>query len=147
MCLAIALLREHPSLCHLQTAAWCFGGIGAFLVLHKACRQAWLRHQERRARERVRRALDAAAAALANSDKEAAAGGGEGVGLASGGADADSSGGGHEQEGVCVVCLSLPSSMVFVKCGHLCCCPHCCANLKRCPVCRVTGTAIKVFRP
>jgi hypothetical protein len=97
----------------------------------------------------VRRALDAAAAARTASDKAAAVGAGEGLGLPPRGAEADGSpdGGGHEQEGVCVVCLTLPSSMVFVKCGHLCCCPQCCANLKRCPVCRVVGSAIKVFRP
>ncbi|KAF8057281.1 SP1 [Scenedesmus sp. PABB004] len=119
--------------------ALCLGGVGAFLVLRKVARQAWLRHKERQARERVRKALAQHAAA-------AAAGGGAAAGdVEAGGGGA---GAGDRDAGVCVVCLSAPSEMVYTRCGHMCCCGRCATALaaKRCPVCRAEGPAIKVFR-
>eukprot|EP00775_Hariotina_reticulata_P001456 gene1456-1798_t len=114
----------------------------------KAARQAWLRYREHQARERVRKALEhglnldtaAAAGTEAGAGGEAAAGG-SGSGRAAG-ADAG------RDAGVCVVCLSAPSEMVYVRCGHMCCCVRCsqAMSAKRCPVCRCEGQVIKVFR-
>ncbi|XP_078579904.1 baculoviral IAP repeat-containing protein 7-like [Branchiostoma floridae x Branchiostoma japonicum] len=44
------------------------------------------------------------------------------------------------EERQCKVCLSADACMVFIPCGHLCCCEHC-ANMlrmrgRRCPLCR-----------
>ncbi|XP_019644593.1 PREDICTED: E3 ubiquitin-protein ligase XIAP-like [Branchiostoma belcheri] len=44
------------------------------------------------------------------------------------------------EERQCKVCLSEDACMVFIPCGHLCCCEHC-ANMlrirgRRCPLCR-----------
>lgn len=118
-----------------QTLAWCLGGVGAFLVVRKAARQVMRRWREHQARERIRKALqqdgvigwipDTAdlEANQPHSSKDPAA-------------------------GVCVVCLTAPSEMVYVKCGHMCCCSKCTATLnsRRCPVCRTEGSVIKVYR-
>jgi E3 ubiquitin-protein ligase MUL1 len=107
------------------------------------------RWRERQARERVRKALQqqqqqgssTAVGQRSTWDAEA--------GL---GASSSSSGGDHGRDpgaGVCVVCLSAPSEMVYVKCGHMCCCSKCVATLgssRKCPVCRTEGNVIKVFR-
>lgn len=145
-----------PAYCCLQTLALCLGGVGAFLVIRKATKQALRRWREHQARERVQRAMlqqrlgrqDAAAAAEAREgdvfvaadmwDAEA------GPGLDDGGAVGVSG-----PAGLCVVCLSAPSDMVYVRCGHMCCCSKCVATMggsKRCPVCRTEGNVIKVFR-
>jgi hypothetical protein len=49
--------------------------------------------------------------------------------------------------GTCVVCYEAPAEMVYTGCGHLCCCSGCSLLLPKCPICRVGGRAIKVFRP
>jgi hypothetical protein len=165
----------HTNHAHTQRLAWCLGGLGALLVVRKAARQLLLRWREHQARERVRKALlgqqqqqqqqDGAGADAGASSSGgggggvqhhcitvAAAGGARGssgasaaAGRAGGGAAPHSS---HEPAGVCVVCLSAPSEMVFVRCGHMCCCSKCCSSLpsRRCPVCRSEGAVIKVFR-
>lgn len=118
--------------CLLQTAAHVFGGVGVALILRKLLRTLWVRYRERQAR---RTALQMAA-----RGSRAAAG-------TSAAAAAEDSSGLSESAGVCVVCLSAPSSMVFVSCGHLCCCPGCCRTLNKCPVCRTASMCIRVYRP
>lgn len=36
----------------------------------------------------------------------------------------------------CVVCLEREAQMVFLACGHVCCCQQCCQPLRTCPLCR-----------
>lgn len=126
----------------MQKVAWCLGGLGAFLVVRKAAKQAWRRYQEHQARERVRKAL-----AQAQAGSGAAGGIAEAVGSTAVG-DEEMGGVGGRDAGVCVVCLSAPAEMVYVRCGHLCCCQRCSQALaaKKCPVCRTEGSVIKVFR-
>lgn len=121
--------------------AWCFGALGASLILRKAL-ERWLRQrQQRKARQRALLAMKAAA------EREAAAGaaaGRPGAVASHGGAGGE----GDEQEGLaglCVVCLEHNSNMVFVNCGHLCACIGCSIKLKRCPLCRTRSEAIRVF--
>eukprot|EP00878_Enallax_costatus_P010834 GHUV01011313.1.p1 GENE.GHUV01011313.1~~GHUV01011313.1.p1 ORF type:complete len:279 (+),score=46.83 GHUV01011313.1:448-1284(+) len=124
--------------------AWCLGGIGAVLVVRKAANQAWRRYQEHQARERVRKAL-----AQAQAGTTAADGAAEAAGHSSTlPGDLESGGAAGRDAGVCVVCLSAPAEMVYVRCGHLCCCQRCSQALaaKKCPVCRTEGSVIKVFR-
>ncbi|XP_041379548.1 E3 ubiquitin-protein ligase XIAP-like [Gigantopelta aegis] len=42
----------------------------------------------------------------------------------------------------CKVCLENNVSVVFLPCGHLCCCVDCAARLRKCPLCRsrIEGT-------
>jgi E3 ubiquitin-protein ligase MUL1 len=133
---------------HLQRLAWCLGGVGAFLLARKAAKHAYVRYKEHQARERVRKAL----ARLAQGDSSEATGqaGSSSTAAAAGldAAEAGSAGPGSRDAGVCVVCLSAPSEMVYVRCGHMCCCVRCSQALgaKRCPVCRAEGNVIKVFR-
>jgi hypothetical protein len=134
-----------PSL--LQRLAWCLGGVGALLLVRKAAKHAYVRYKEHQARERVRKAL----ARIAQGDSGDAAGH-AGSSTAAAGLDAAEAGlvgsTSTRDAGVCVVCLSAPSEMVYVRCGHMCCCVRCSQALgaKRCPVCRAEGNVIKVFR-
>ncbi|XP_070614624.1 E3 ubiquitin-protein ligase LRSAM1 isoform X2 [Erythrolamprus reginae] len=43
-------------------------------------------------------------------------------------------GGDHHCE--CVVCMELEAQVVFLNCGHVCCCPSCSEALHTCPLCR-----------
>lgn len=36
----------------------------------------------------------------------------------------------------CVVCMEIESEIVFLPCGHLCCCNNCQITLIECPICR-----------
>jgi len=36
----------------------------------------------------------------------------------------------------CVVCLDNVSTMLFLNCGHVCCCTKCAEPIKECPMCR-----------
>ncbi|XP_054997502.1 E3 ubiquitin-protein ligase LRSAM1 isoform X2 [Sorex araneus] len=36
----------------------------------------------------------------------------------------------------CVVCLEREAQMIFLHCGHVCCCQECCEPLRTCPLCR-----------
>jgi hypothetical protein len=134
-----------------QRLAWCLGGLGAFLVIRKAARHAWLRWREHQARERVRKALQqqhGAGAAAAAADARQRSSSGISLDVEEGGQQAGDHSSSAAAAGLCVVCLSAPSEVVFVRCGHMCCCERCCSNLpsRRCPVCRSEGAAIKVFR-
>jgi hypothetical protein len=143
----ISILRC-PCLHLLQRLAWCLGSVGALLLVRKAAKHAYVRYKEHQARERVRKAL----ARIAQGDSSNAAGqSGPSTSSAAAGLDAAEAGlGGSSSRdaGVCVVCLSAPSEMVYVRCGHMCCCVRCSQVLgaKRCPVCRAEGSVIKVFR-
>uniref|UniRef100_A0A146M263 E3 ubiquitin-protein ligase LRSAM1 n=3 Tax=Lygus hesperus TaxID=30085 RepID=A0A146M263_LYGHE len=41
-----------------------------------------------------------------------------------------------DYETECVVCMNSQCEMVFVPCGHVCCCQECSQNLRQCPLCR-----------
>ncbi|NXD02733.1 LRSM1 ligase, partial [Certhia familiaris] len=36
----------------------------------------------------------------------------------------------------CVVCMEQEPQMIFLPCGHVCCCQGCCERLHSCPLCR-----------
>ncbi|CAG9854751.1 unnamed protein product [Phyllotreta striolata] len=36
----------------------------------------------------------------------------------------------------CVICLDMECEIIFVPCGHLCCCGNCAVPVKDCPLCR-----------
>uniref|UniRef100_A0A8C5X725 Leucine rich repeat and sterile alpha motif containing 1 n=1 Tax=Malurus cyaneus samueli TaxID=2593467 RepID=A0A8C5X725_9PASS len=36
----------------------------------------------------------------------------------------------------CVVCMEQETQMIFLPCGHVCCCQRCCERLHSCPLCR-----------
>lgn len=36
----------------------------------------------------------------------------------------------------CVVCMEFESKIIFLPCGHLCCCDQCETNIQLCPMCR-----------
>uniref|UniRef100_A0A8C0X8I1 E3 ubiquitin-protein ligase LRSAM1 n=1 Tax=Castor canadensis TaxID=51338 RepID=A0A8C0X8I1_CASCN len=40
------------------------------------------------------------------------------------------------QASECVVCLEREAQMIFLTCGHVCCCQQCCQPLHTCPLCR-----------
>ncbi|XP_047685880.1 E3 ubiquitin-protein ligase LRSAM1 isoform X2 [Prionailurus viverrinus] len=40
------------------------------------------------------------------------------------------------QTSECVVCLEQEAQMIFLNCGHVCCCQQCCQPLRTCPLCR-----------
>ncbi|XP_074149785.1 E3 ubiquitin-protein ligase LRSAM1 isoform X4 [Sminthopsis crassicaudata] len=40
------------------------------------------------------------------------------------------------QASECVVCLEREAQMIFLNCGHVCCCQICCQPLQTCPLCR-----------
>ncbi|KAK3095682.1 hypothetical protein FSP39_017542 [Pinctada imbricata] len=46
----------------------------------------------------------------------------------------------------CKVCLDADVGVVFLPCGHICCCASCAAPLQQCPICRKTiDKAVKAF--
>lgn len=56
-----------------------------------------------------------------------------------------------EEHNLCSICLSAPKNFAFVSCGHLCACQDCMQDCitrgdTRCPICRVTGFWIQVYR-
>ncbi|XP_030142761.4 E3 ubiquitin-protein ligase LRSAM1 isoform X3 [Taeniopygia guttata] len=41
-----------------------------------------------------------------------------------------------EKKSECVVCMEQEPQMIFLPCGHVCCCQGCCERLRSCPLCR-----------
>ncbi|NWV20481.1 LRSM1 ligase, partial [Origma solitaria] len=41
-----------------------------------------------------------------------------------------------EHKSECVVCMEQETQMIFLPCGHVCCCQGCCERLHSCPLCR-----------
>ncbi|XP_025058788.1 E3 ubiquitin-protein ligase LRSAM1 [Alligator sinensis] len=41
-----------------------------------------------------------------------------------------------ERRSECVVCMEREAHMIFLTCGHVCCCQTCCEALRTCPLCR-----------
>ncbi|XP_042686495.1 E3 ubiquitin-protein ligase LRSAM1 isoform X2 [Centrocercus urophasianus] len=41
-----------------------------------------------------------------------------------------------EKKSECVVCMEQEAQMIFLPCGHVCCCQTCCKQLQSCPLCR-----------
>uniref|UniRef100_A0A8C9EQP4 Leucine rich repeat and sterile alpha motif containing 1 n=1 Tax=Pavo cristatus TaxID=9049 RepID=A0A8C9EQP4_PAVCR len=41
-----------------------------------------------------------------------------------------------EKKSECVVCMEQEAQMIFLPCGHVCCCQTCCKRLQSCPLCR-----------
>ncbi|KAM9218211.1 E3 ubiquitin-protein ligase LRSAM1 isoform 3-T3 [Leptosomus discolor] len=51
-----------------------------------------------------------------------------------------------EKKSECVVCLEQETQMIFLPCGHVCCCQTCCERLHACPLCRKDITQrIRIF--
>lgn len=51
----------------------------------------------------------------------------------------------HE-ESPCVICMEAKRDVIFLVCGHVCCCSNCSTGLKDCPMCRQTIVkAVKMF--
>ena len=50
------------------------------------------------------------------------------------------------EQRICKVCMDSEVSIVFLPCGHLCCCPSCAPALRNCPICRqlIRGT-VRIF--
>merc|ERR1719411_499479 len=47
-----------------------------------------------------------------------------------------------KEQRTCKICMDKEVGVVFLPCGHLCCCVNCAPALKDCPVCRrnIQGT-------
>ncbi|XP_054249301.1 E3 ubiquitin-protein ligase LRSAM1 isoform X1 [Indicator indicator] len=41
-----------------------------------------------------------------------------------------------QKKSECVVCMEQETQMIFLPCGHVCCCQSCCQRLQTCPLCR-----------
>ncbi|NXJ76427.1 LRSM1 ligase, partial [Trogon melanurus] len=51
-----------------------------------------------------------------------------------------------EKKSECVVCMEQETQMIFLPCGHVCCCQTCCKRLHSCPLCRKDITQrIRIF--
>lgn len=51
-----------------------------------------------------------------------------------------------EKKSECVVCMEQEAQMIFLPCGHVCCCQTCCKRLQTCPLCRRDITQhIRIF--
>ncbi|KAK2535071.1 Lrsam1 [Columba livia] len=51
-----------------------------------------------------------------------------------------------EKKSECVVCMEQETQMIFLPCGHVCCCQTCCERLHTCPLCRKDVTQrIRIF--
>ncbi|KAF1595957.1 E3 ubiquitin-protein ligase LRSAM1, partial [Eudyptes moseleyi] len=51
-----------------------------------------------------------------------------------------------EKKSECVVCMEQETQMIFLPCGHVCCCQTCCERLHTCPLCRKDITQrIRIF--
>ncbi|KAF1635887.1 E3 ubiquitin-protein ligase LRSAM1, partial [Eudyptes filholi] len=51
-----------------------------------------------------------------------------------------------EKKSECVVCMERETQMIFLPCGHVCCCQTCCERLHTCPLCRKDITQrIRIF--
>ncbi|NXK76408.1 LRSM1 ligase, partial [Amazona guildingii] len=51
-----------------------------------------------------------------------------------------------EKKSECVVCMEQETQMIFLPCGHVCCCQSCCERLLTCPLCRRDVTQrIRIF--
>ncbi|XP_073170569.1 E3 ubiquitin-protein ligase LRSAM1 isoform X2 [Lepidochelys kempii] len=52
-----------------------------------------------------------------------------------------------ERKSECVVCMEQEAQMIFLNCGHVCCCRTCCEALHTCPLCRTDIVQrIRIFR-
>ncbi|XP_005055423.1 PREDICTED: E3 ubiquitin-protein ligase LRSAM1 [Ficedula albicollis] len=52
-----------------------------------------------------------------------------------------------EKRSECVVCMEQEPQMIFLPCGHVCCCQRCCERLHSCPLCRQDiAQRIRIFR-
>uniref|UniRef100_A0A8W8JKU2 RING-type domain-containing protein n=1 Tax=Magallana gigas TaxID=29159 RepID=A0A8W8JKU2_MAGGI len=50
------------------------------------------------------------------------------------------------QQRVCKICLDADIGVVFLPCGHLCCCQTCASEVPHCPVCRANiNSRVSVF--
>mmetsp|Transcript_31186 Transcript_31186/g.79503 ORF Transcript_31186/g.79503 Transcript_31186/m.79503 type:complete len:485 (-) Transcript_31186:467-1921(-) len=145
--------------------AYALGAVGAVLLVRKAMSRLLQRMHERRVRARVaaveaaRKARKRAAASSAppcaacgaqrpvRAGDAAGAEGQQGEGAAAAGSSGASSYNGDREPDTCVICLEEYAETVFTQCGHMCCCVGCGLGLDKCPICRIKGRAIKVYRP
>lgn len=52
---------------------------------------------------------------------------------------------GERPENTCVICLERSCGTVFTSCGHMCACWDCGQLLDKCPICRSSSRAVRVF--
>ncbi|KAM7003717.1 E3 ubiquitin-protein ligase LRSAM1 isoform 2-T3 [Passerculus sandwichensis] len=53
----------------------------------------------------------------------------------------------EERQSECVVCMEREPQMIFLPCGHVCCCQGCCERLLSCPLCRQDiAQRVRIFR-
>lgn len=121
------------------------------LIARKAITRFLQRLHERRIRARVA-AVEAARkarkrAAAASAPNGAGSGGVQGGGAAGSGGGAGGGYVGDREPDTCVICLEDNVDTVFTQCGHMCCCVGCGLGLDKCPICRIKGRAIKVYKP
>ena len=52
------------------------------------------------------------------------------------------------EQKTCKICLDAEVGVVFLPCGHLCCCVLCAPAVRQCPICRaeIRGT-VRTFIP
>nr|XP_034334885.1 death-associated inhibitor of apoptosis 2-like [Crassostrea gigas] len=52
------------------------------------------------------------------------------------------------EQKTCKICLDAEVGVVFLPCGHLCCCVMCAPAVRQCPICRaeIRGT-VRTFIP
>ncbi|KAF1662949.1 E3 ubiquitin-protein ligase LRSAM1, partial [Aptenodytes patagonicus] len=51
-----------------------------------------------------------------------------------------------EKKSECVVCMEQETQVIFLPCGHVCCCQTCCERLHTCPLCRKdVAQRIRIF--
>lgn len=49
-------------------------------------------------------------------------------------------------EYTCSICMDKEKCMAFINCGHMCICETCSKRVDKCPICRMAGTIIKIYK-
>lgn len=122
----IASLQDSSRTCANLARVLAIVGTGMLAV--SFAHRLWVWHRQRKMHARVERAR------REREQARSAAGAGSGEG----------SGRPQLQQTTCVMCLDRECELVF-RCGHLCVCSSCGANLRKCPLCRSNGAPIRVY--
>ncbi len=123
-----------------QIAAMGLASVGIALVAVKVFKKLFSSWREARSKSLLRAYMQQRRAEAGQTAGDA--------GDSGGGAGGSGREEGDRAAGTCVVCLDRQSELVFTQCGHMCCCERCGGQVSgRCPVCRVRGPTIKVYRP
>lgn len=131
------LTELHTSLSTVASACkWLavgFGALGAVLIATRIWKSLSVAYRYRRIRKRIeeeerRRRIQQARAAARGAELVY-----------------NESAEQEEREGMCVACREREAQIVFIPCGHLCCCEMCGRNLDRCPMCRSRSQKHRVY--